>query len=329
AIAMLRARGALLAGNPEAAVRRLQGIDAAAFDGKPPRLRRRRQMLLGLAYDRLEQWADAVAAFAEAQLKVSAAASSLPPLDAAACGTLQALAAAPEARESHGRAPVLLCGLPGSGAARVAALLAGQPGVFVRRDRFATTPDFVSAPFDSSLLQPLDQARLALLASRYRRAVGHTAAPDGALVIDWIPVLDARVLPALKRALPGLRLLVVRRAPDDELLNWLAFDGPASLPMGDPVEGARWLRRAAAHLALAGQLVPSLVVDADALLAADGAMARAGLAAFLTLEAIADGPLAAPPPGGLPTQFPAGHAQRYRAALADAFAVLNADTRNT
>ncbi|HEX5959837.1 MAG TPA: tetratricopeptide repeat protein [Rhodanobacteraceae bacterium] len=327
AIAMLRARGALLAGDPAAAVQRLQRIDERQFEGKPVILARRRQRMLGLAFDRLEQWPDAVDAFMQAQRMTTSRLPELPSLDAGTREALQKLAGEPELTAPQGTAPVLLCGLPGSGAGQVAALLADQPGWFVRRERFGAAPDFISAPFDPRLTQPLGEATLGMLARRYRRPLERARVPETHRIADWLPVLDARKVPAIKRALPGVRLLIVRRDPADTLLDWLAFGWSAGFGMSDTLSGARWLRLAAAHLDAATHMLPSLRVDPDVLLATRGGAARQALGEYLGIGDVGLGSLALGArkgQGGLPTSFPAGHAAHYRELLADAFAVLEA-----
>jgi hypothetical protein len=322
---MLRARGALLAGDPAAAVQRLQRIDEGLLEGKPL-LGRRRQRLLGLAFDGLEQWPDAVEAFMQAQRIGSIRLPELPPLDEATDAALRQLAEEPGLAEARGVAPILLCGLPGSGVAQVAALLADQSGWFVRRERFEAVPDFISAPFDSRLVHPFDQAGLAVLARRYRRPLERAQVPETTQVVDWLPVLDARVIPAIKRALPGTRLLIVAREPQDMLLDWLAFGWSRGYAMPDPLTGARWLRLAAAHLDLAGKMLPVFRADPDALLAKGGAASRRQLGEHLGLTEMAWGPLARGARrgrGGLPVCFNTGHAAHYREVLSEAFAALD------
>jgi tetratricopeptide (TPR) repeat protein len=324
AIAMLRARGALLAGDPAAAVQRLQRVDEKVLDGKPM-LARRRQRLLGLAFDKLEQWPDAVEAFMRAQRMGSTQLPDLPSLDEGTEAALRQLAAEPALEEARGLPPILLCGLPGSGVGQVAALLADQPGWFVRRERFEAVPDFISAPFDARLVQPLDQAALAVLARRYRRPLERAKVADTTQVVDWLPVLDARVIPAVRRALPGARLLVAAREPQDMLLDWMAFGWSQGYSMPDPLTGARWLRLAAAHLDLAAKMLPAFRVDPDALLAKGGGASRRQLGESLGVAELAWGPLARGARrgrGGLPVSFTAGHAAHYREVLSEAFAAL-------
>jgi tetratricopeptide (TPR) repeat protein len=324
AVAMLRARGALLAGDPAAAVQRLQRIDEGLLEGKPL-LARRRQRLLGLAFDGLEQWSDAVEAFVRAHRTDPARLPDLPSLDEATEAALRQFAGEPALAEARGAAPILLCGLPGSGVAQVAALLADQPSWFVRRERFEATPDFISAPFDDRLLQPLDQAGLAVLARRYRRPLERAKVAETAQVVDWLPVLDARVIPAVRRALPGARLLIVTREPQDMLLDWLAFGWSQGFSMPDPLTGARWMRLAAAHLDLAAKMLPSFRADPDALLAKGGSASRRQLGEHLGLAELAWGPLARGARrgrGGLPVSFTPGHAAHYREVLSEAFGAL-------
>ena len=322
-LAILRARGALLAGDPAAAVQRLQRIEDT--DGGSLRVARRRQRLLGLAFDALEQWPEAIRAFTEAHAMTASRLPELPSLDEATQASLRELAGAPVFTEAGGPAPVFLCGLPGSGVGQVAALLADQPGWFVRRERFGAVPDFINAAFDPRFSQPLDQAGLALLARRYRRPLERARVPEDSRIVDWIPVLDARIVPVLRRVLPGAALLVAAREPEDMLLDWLAFGWSEGFSMPDLLEGARWMRLAAAHLDLAGRLLPSRRVDPDALLADDGEAARRRLAEFLGVDAVTPGSLARGARkgrGGLPTSFPPGHAAHYREFLSDAFAAL-------
>ena len=324
ALAMLRARGALLAGDPAAAVQRLQRIDENLLEGRPL-LARRRERLLGLAFDGLEQWPDAVDAFMRAQRMGPVQLPELPSLDEDTDALLRQLGGEPELADARDVPPVLLCGLPGSGVGQVAALLADQPGWFVRRERFEAMPDFISAPFDPRLLQPLDQATLAVLARRYRRPLDRAQVPETTQVVDWLPVLDARVIPAIKRALPGTRLLIVAREPQDMLVDWLAFGWSQGYSMPDPLTGARWMRLAAAHLDLAARMLPVFRADPDALLAKGGSASRRQLGEFVGLRDVAWGPLARGARrgrGGLPVCFNSGHASHYREVLSEAFAAL-------
>lgn len=326
-IAMLRARGALLAGDPAGAVQRLQRIDETQFDGKPPSLRRRHHRLLGLAYDRLEQWSDAVGEFLHAQPPARRALPELASLDDATRASISERASAPVPNgDATVRAPVFLCGLPGSGVEQVAAWLSARAGVVVRRDRFDAAPDFIDGEFDPRLAQALDTPLLAMLARRYRRSLERLNVADGVQVVDWLPALDARLLPAIRHALPGARVLHVGRDPHDALLNWLAFGWVRGTPVGEPLVAARWLRLAHLHLELATSLLPSLSIEAGNLAAAAGASLRAQVAEFVGFPVPTDAAAAqAAPHGldGLPIHFEPGHARHYREALPDAFTALD------
>jgi hypothetical protein len=95
--------------------------------------------------------------------------------------------------------------------------------------------------------------------------------------------------------------------------------------MPDPLTGARWLRLAAAHLELAGKMLPVFRADPDALLATGGSAARQRLGEHLGLREMAWGTLARGARrgrGGLPVSFPVGHAAHYHEVLSEAFSVL-------
>ncbi|HET7556529.1 MAG TPA: tetratricopeptide repeat protein [Rhodanobacteraceae bacterium] len=324
ALVLVRARAAWSAGDGQRALDALHSLDEAQWEERPE-LARRRWKLSGLAHDALSQWEQAVADFRRALRKEAPGLPELPPLDDASIELLRERAAEPEFKESQFAAPVLLAGLPGSGSGRLAALLADQPGWVVRRDRFSASTDFVSAAFDERLLRPLSQSDLAFLQRRYARPLQRSGLGAGAGVVDWLPYLDARVLPAVKRALPGVRLVQVQCDARDALLNWLAFGANAKLLMRDPLEAAQWLKADMAHQALAAELLPACSIDAEAVLADPQGEAGRELARFLGLERLQPGPLslvAEKNRRGMPVCFEPGHAERYRDALAEAFAAL-------
>ena len=162
--------------------------------------------------------------------------------------------------------------------------------------------------------------------SRNRRSSARANLPPAAQVIDWIPALDARVVPAIKLALPGARLLRVARGPHDTLLNWLAFGWMRGFPLGDALVAARWLRLAHLHLDVASSQLPTLSIEADALSAEPGAPARGQVAAFLGMPALADDAAVQAAPHAqdlLPFRFAPGHARHYRESLPEAFAALD------
>jgi hypothetical protein len=249
----------------------------------------------------------------------------LPELDSAAQESIRERAGEPELRESGFAPPVLFTGLPGSGVGRLAALLGDQAQLAVRSDRFGAGVDFVSSAFDDRLLRNLNQADLAFLQRRYSRPLQRGGLRIDARVIDWLPYLDARVLPALKRSLPGVRIVQVQCDPRDALLNWLAFGANARLLMRDPLEAARWMKTDIAHQAAAMELLPSCRIDAEAVLADPQGEQGKVLAEFLGLERLAPGPLtraAEKNRRGMPLAFEPGHAEHYGDALAEAFVAL-------
>src|SRR5690348_946770 len=324
ALMLVRARAACSAGDGQGALDALNSLDEAQW-GERPELARRRWKLSGLAHDALSRWPEAVADFQRAFWKEAPGLPELPSLDPAACELLRKRATDPGLENTQIEPPVLLAGLPGSAIGRLAALLADQPELAVRSDRFSANSDFLFA-FDERFLRPLSQSDLALLQRRYARPLQRSGLPADARVIDWLPYLDARVLPVLKRALPGVRLVQIQCDPRDALLNWLAFGANAKLLMRDPVEAARWLKIDLEHQALAAELLPSCVMDAEAVLADPQGAQGGALAEFLGLERLRPGPLTHATEKnrrGMPVSFAPGHGQRYRDALAEAFAALD------
>lgn len=323
-LAMIRARAALRSEDAHAALGALVAVDEFAWTQHPEQ-DRRRWTLSGLAHDALEEWDEAAADFRRALPANAPALPSLPWLDETLRNLLLERAAEPPLLESKMDPPVLFTGLPGSGVGRLAALLGDQAQLAVRRDRLAADTDFISATFDERLLRNLGRTDLEFLQRRYARPLQRSGLRTGARVVDWLPWLDARVLPSLKRALPGVRIVQVRCDPRDALLNWMAFGGNARLLMRDPLEAARWVKTAIAHQALAAELLPACSVDAEAVLAdPQGAQGRE-LAEFLGIGQLESGPLARAAEKnrrGMPVAFKTGHAKNYRDAMAEAFAAL-------
>ncbi|MGN6314189.1 MAG: tetratricopeptide repeat protein [Rhodanobacteraceae bacterium] len=325
ALVLLRTRAALRKGDGQRALDVLRSMDESQWREHPVQARRRWR-LSGLAHDALGQWDEAVADFRRASWSDAPALPRLPELDQATRDLMRARAAEPELAESPIAAPILFVGLPGSGAGRLASLLGDQAGLAVRRDRFSADPDFVSTAFEERLLAPLGQPDLALLRRRYARPLQRSGLREDVRVIDWLPYLDARVVPALKRALPALRIVQVRCDSRDALLNWLAFGSNTKLPARDPVEAARWLKVAAEHQGFAAELLPACGIDPDVVLADPQGAQGKELAEFLGLERLEPGTAvnAVPRnPRGMPIAFEPGHAKHYRDALAEAFAALD------
>ncbi|MGB8715765.1 MAG: tetratricopeptide repeat protein, partial [Rhodanobacteraceae bacterium] len=319
-VRLLRARAALRKDDTAAAQRELLALKGAPL---VPPLRRDRLRLLGLVHDRASRWAEAVLAFREAQrieagpLPMLVDAEHLRP-------ALKSLLAEPELSQPRVAPPVLLMGLPGSGIERVAALLADQPGVFVREDRFGDQPDFFADANDMGMLTTMSQGQLGVQARRYARVQERHVKGNPACIIDWLPVFDARMLPVIKLALPGVRAIIVDAEPRAAYLRWLAFGWQRRLRMQDSTEAARWWNLGKQQLDMAAEHLPVVRVDGDALLQAPD-KAGAELAQFLDLKELSPGPLSAQreqSSAGLPIRFAAGHEDKYREVLAEAFAAL-------
>jgi tetratricopeptide (TPR) repeat protein len=259
-LVLLRARAALRDSAFETARDRLKVLDEAKLN---PVQRRHRQHLFGLAALGKRDWAAAQQAFLAMHADDTAALPALPDAKTLA-PRLRELAALPGLAATLTPAPIVLVGLPGSGVHRLASLLARQSGLKVRSEYFSGS-DLLARADDPRLLQPLGQAELESLARRYVRGL-RRAARAGQQAIDWLPLLDARLLPTLKRALPGVRLLLAWRAPEACLLDWLAFGYQRGYPLHDVAQAQHWLQRAGAQLALGVELLPAQALDMEVLL---------------------------------------------------------------
>jgi hypothetical protein len=225
---------------------------------------------------------------------------------------------------------VLLLGTPGSGVERIAALLADQPGLAVLRDRIGAlqrADDFNQPrfPFYSGELSDADRAALR---ERWLGPLRFANVPLDRTVVDWLPRWDAHLLALVRRAFPGTKLVIVERDPRDAFVNWLAFGWARGFPLPDLALFSAWMHRARDHIHYADALdePQRLVVDADALLD-DPAVNGGALARFLGLDALEPGPhfrAMSHGLGKLPVRFARGHFERYRDALAEPFATLEA-----
>lgn len=318
----IRVRSLLRNGDFGDARARLERMANRRLDGFAMR---QRWHYLGRALDGSGDAADAVKAFVEAQ---RGAPSSLPPLENPNPRLFEALSE--PVAGAWPQAPVLLLGTPGSGVEAVAAMLADQPALMVLRDR--TTPihraDEFTNPRFAFYCGALTDRDRETLREDYADTLRALKVPPGRTIVDWLPRWDAHLLALLRRAMPGTRLVVVRRDARDALLNWLAFGGPFGMPCPEPDAAAEWLVRARNHLEFARDIgEPARVsVMADALFE-DRPGARAELAAFLGLPGLVAGRQFAQAEeglGGLPNRFPAGHWQAYDEVLGDPFRRLEA-----
>lgn len=320
------ARAALREGDAAAAVARLQPLAAQV---REPQVRRAVLGWLGHALDRQGDAAGAAAAWREGQqLATEPRPLPAPITHAAPLQAALARAATFDATAATD-APILLWGPPGSSPELAAALLRGEDTLQFVGDRFGPNArqDGFALP-DGIDLYPatLEGAADEFIAAWRDGLAGLGHAFDRS--IDWLPHLDARVLPMLRAAAPATRLVAVLRDPRDMLLNWLAYGSAQRYGCADPVAAATWLAQALETIVLLRdhRLLPLLEVHTGL---ADGDIAapRAALADFLGLDPAPDGAAALrlrAGPLALSTAFADGHWRRYATALKDAFAPLHA-----
>jgi len=319
---LIRARARLREGDDEGARAQLDAMaNAPMTEGQ----RRLYWNYLGRIHDRAGDAVEAVRCFLEAQ---RGSPISMPPLDAPRPELEIALTE--PVGEPWPNAPVLLLGTPGSGVERVAALLADQPGVTMLRDRLSALQraDDFNQPRFPYYCGELSADDRAALRERWQGPLRFVNARLDRTVVDWLPRWDAHLLALVRRAFPGTKLVIVERDPRDAFLNWLAFGWGRGFPLSDLSLFSDWLRRARDHIHYADALdePQRLIVAADALL--DDPVANGGaLARFLGLDALEPGASFAAMTHGLgrlPVRFPRGHFERYRDALAESFATLEA-----
>jgi len=306
--------------DPDAGIERLGTMAMTA----PPELSRPALAVRGQAHDRMDRFAEAALDWRQAQLGLGAPLPALPPPDPA----LQALAQ-PAPPASGDDPVVLLWGPPGSGSERLAAALRFAPGRPLLLEAPVLLPRVLDFP-DTLLARATNAADMPALAAEIRGEYVRTLQPllaRGNLgVFDWLARFDARVVPAMREALPRLRLVAVLRDPRDLLLNWLAFSAPAGPSFADPLESAAWLANQLEHLLFARDALglPVLVVDMDRFDAEpDATMAK--LAAFADLASPPDTRVALERrtgPGKLPTLLPEGRWHAYGYVLEAAFELL-------
>jgi hypothetical protein len=169
---------------------------------------------------------------------------------------------------------------------------------------------------------PVDGDVAHRFARKYTRPLERLGLAADVRVVDWLPLLDVRALPAALAAFGRVRAIVVARDPRDAFLNWLAFGCAAGWRVGEA--GARPLARCIAQLDAAVELLGDdvLLLSGDAAVAEpDATLAK--LVAFLDADAARKrAPLPETGLGGLPRSLPAGRHADYAAVLEDAFADL-------
>ncbi len=278
----------------------------------------------GLAHDRLQQLPLAIADWLKARAEFGMDPPDLPMPAAVASELVAGLPAA-----SGNAEVVMLWGPPGSSVERLAAALRQSPGLrFLQAaERFAPRAPHYPESFLTRALNPAELSSVIdEVAPVYARLLEPHLAQSRLGVFDWLSQWDARVVPLLRHALPGTRLIAVLRDPRDMLLYWLAFGTPANLRFANPVAAAAWLGNQVEHLLFSRDALelPVLVVDMDRF-DAQPAEAMQTIADFAALPASPDPRPALRPlvgVGHLPTLLPAGHWRIYRDELAEAFALL-------
>jgi tetratricopeptide (TPR) repeat protein len=280
----------------------------------------------GQAHDGLQQTHAAVADWQQAHAELGV----LPPAQELPTDALCALAEAIPVPVASGDTPVvMLWGPPGSGSERLAAALQLSPSRPLMQATSQLLPRTLEFP-DTFIARALNADEVPAFASEiaaeYARSIEPYLQQGNQGVFDWLTWWDARVVPLLRLAIPGTRLIAVLRDPRDLLLNWLAFGAPAGPVFADPIDSATWLANQLEHLLFARDELhlPAQIVDMDRF----DADAPAGMQA---IAAFADLPTAPDPqpalkdrsgPGRLPTLLPAGRWRAYCGELGAAFAVL-------
>jgi tetratricopeptide (TPR) repeat protein len=323
---VVAARAALERGDEAAAQAALDRIEPNAAE---PEQRRVADALKATIEDRLGRVDRALAGW----LAANAAVPGSPP-PALGPVSAEALRAAIDgargvAHPIVARRPMaLLLGSPGSGVELIAALLADQPGLVLRNDRFGPDPrrDWITDPASIAHVPVADADALERLVRRYVRPLERLPTDPARTLVDWIPTFDARALPYLHAVFGELRLILVGRDPRDALLNWIALGGAHRYRVDDPVAAAGWLRLALDHLALAAKLgrFKLLAIDSDRF-AADPGKTLATLAQFLEQPALEPGAnfrRVMRAGSGLPSRLPPGRWQAYSPLLDAAYARL-------
>jgi hypothetical protein len=277
----------------------------------------------GLARDRLQQPRLAVADWLKVRAQFGVDPPALPMPAASSSDLVAGLPAA-----SGNAQVVMLWGPPGGGAERLAATLRQSPGqpllqAAVNAPRRPEYPE----PFIARALNPAELSGVVEeVAPVYARMLEPHLAQGERGVIDWISQWDSRLVPVLRHALPGTRLIAVLCDPRDMLLHWLAFGTQANLKLSDPVAAAAWLGNQIEHLLFSRDALqlPVLLVDMDRF-DAQPAETMQAIMEFAALSAPPDPKPALRPLvgiGHLPALLPAGHWRAYRDELAKAFALL-------
>lgn len=263
--------------------------------------------MLGLSHDRAGDFARAVEAWTALQAELATQRAPLPP-QSAPRQDWQAAAA----RSEEGPKVLFLCGAPGSGVERLAAVMqaAGEP---FRGDRFGATPP--ADGFQSfQLVQGLSDGSIdaAAVANRWRASLPARGRADG-YCIDWLMWWDNALLQVLRPHLPEALLVFAIRDPRDMLLEWLAFSSVLPFAFPPLEQAADWLARALEQVADVHEqaLFPHRLIRTDAI-GHDPQLAAVAVSQALGTQM--------PVPVNVgPPRLAAGHWRQYAAALAGPF----------
>ncbi len=291
--------------DPAAALVRLE----RAFNAAQGNAGRRMVLWLeGIALDRLDRIDEAADRWRQMFRH------SVPGLPLPASGT-------PEARiePDGGPMPKLLWTLPGSRPERLLSLLSTLP-CGLTADRFGDLPR-ADGLGPVKALDPFGQP--AETVPTWRRLLADRGL-DPVRLIEWIPNWDER----LAARLPGSRVLAMLRDPRDLLLDLVLDGGPQHYQIPSFEIAADWLCQALDPLLRrveAGD--PDVLLLRGEAIDRDPGAALDRIAAFFAFERPAGSDWNEPSTrslGGIPRSFPPGHWQRYRTALGEPLAALDA-----
>ncbi len=309
--AELRVLERLMREDPDAGVRRVQGLITQARDENA-----KRGLLpwLGYAQDRAGRYADATMTWhAVNQADASARWPLLP-----ATGARAPWPEAPMTMSD--RPPVAyLYGLPGSGVEHVATVItnAGYP---LRADRLGPRPpqDALQNPDNFKALAEGTLVAQDVL-QQWQAALPARGVHDG-MVIDWLPFWDNALLKMTRPLQPEAIMLFAIRDPRDMLLEWVAFGSRVPYGIASVNVAAAWIDEQLKQIIELDRdhLQPHRLIRTDRIHADPEAFA-AEVGGGLGLEEIRVPPVEA----FGPPRFAYGHWRHYAKPLGDAFAQLS------
>jgi tetratricopeptide (TPR) repeat protein len=236
---------------------------------------------------------------------------------------------APLATQEKFTPPIIfLTGLPASGVESIAWWLANAPGALVTQDRFGPKSemqrlDFFNSVVSDRLSQPFDANELEHIRSRYLKGLRRIMPAQASVIVDCLPVLDARLARVMRAALPEARWIFVRRDPRDVLLGALSHNN-RQLKLSPITEAAQFLKAHHEHHQFAASEARpiDLCLDFDSA-KADYTKLDSYLAQFVDQRASEERFQASQSTlGGLNAYFAAKRWQAFEGQLSDAFKVF-------